>query len=143
MCWETKQIVHPVEAGFSHSPGPSLGSPKILFNEHTGGSFPGIKATGCETDHTRPRKTEVRNEWIYTTTLPHAYIPYTGTTLIFNFVVSLFYWSVLPKSVSNFHKTESSMPTYHVFLFPVLTKNAVTILFPTSVHYSLCTVLAK
>jgi hypothetical protein len=106
---------------FSKGPRPSLGSSKLLYNENIGGSFVGLKTTGCETDHTRPRKMEVRNEWSYTTSLPHPYTTYTCITLIFNVIVSLFGCFVLPKSIRKFHTTESSAPTYHAFLFPVLT----------------------
>lgn len=106
---------------FSKQPRPSLRSHNLLYNENIGGSFVGFKAKDCETDHTCPRKTEVRNEWSYTTSLPHAYTVYTCITLIFNVIVSLFGCFVLTKSIHKFHTKESSVATYHAFLFPVLT----------------------
>lgn len=101
---------------FSKEPRPSLESPNLLYNENIGGSFVGLKATGCETDHTRPRKTEVRNEWSYTTSLPHAYTSHTCITLIFNFIVSLFGCFVHPKSTRKFHLCPPIMRFCSLFL---------------------------
>jgi hypothetical protein len=40
----------------------------------TGGSFPGVKRQGRETDHSPPVTAEVKKIWIYTSTLPYAFM---------------------------------------------------------------------
>jgi hypothetical protein len=52
----------------------------------TGGSFPGVKRTGREVDHSPPTSVEVKKMWIYTSTpirLHGVVLNYlsTGTTL--------------------------------------------------------------
>jgi hypothetical protein len=39
----------------------------------TGGSFPGVKRSGCEPDHTPPDSAEVKKTWIYTSTPPFTF----------------------------------------------------------------------
>jgi hypothetical protein len=39
----------------------------------TGGSFPGIKRPGHETDHSPPASAEIKKMWIYTFTPPYAF----------------------------------------------------------------------
>jgi hypothetical protein len=40
----------------------------------TGGSFPGIKRQGRETDHSPPTSAEVKKMWIYTSTPPYLFM---------------------------------------------------------------------
>jgi hypothetical protein len=40
----------------------------------TGALFPGLKRLGYEADHSPPTSGEVKNLWIYTSTLPNAFM---------------------------------------------------------------------
>jgi hypothetical protein len=40
----------------------------------TGGSFPGVKRPGRESDHSPPTTAEVKKMWIYTSTPPYAFM---------------------------------------------------------------------
>ena len=44
------------------------------------GSFSGVKRPGREIDHSPPSSTEVKDEWFCTSTLPYAFMPWTGGT---------------------------------------------------------------
>jgi hypothetical protein len=39
-----------------------------------GGSFPEVKQTGREADHSPPSSAEVKKEWSYTSTLPYVFM---------------------------------------------------------------------
>ena len=39
------------------------------------GSLPGVKRSGREVDHSPPSRAKVKNEWSYTSTPAHAFIP--------------------------------------------------------------------
>jgi len=54
----------------------------MLFIEYQG-SFLGLKQPGCKDNHFPPSSTEVKNEWIYTSTPLYALMVWTGTTLTF------------------------------------------------------------
>jgi hypothetical protein len=47
---------------------PALGPTQAPIQWVPGGSFPGIKRPGRETDHTPPSSTEVQNAWSSTST---------------------------------------------------------------------------
>jgi hypothetical protein len=49
------------------------GPPNFLSNG-TWGSFPGVKRTGRENDHSPLTNTEVKKIWIYTSTPPYAFM---------------------------------------------------------------------
>jgi hypothetical protein len=40
----------------------------------TGGSFPGVKQLERESDHSLPTNAEVKNKWIYTSTLLYVFM---------------------------------------------------------------------
>jgi hypothetical protein len=42
-----------------------LGLPNLLFSRHWD-SFPGVKQSGCEVNHSPPSRAKVKNEWKYT-----------------------------------------------------------------------------
>jgi hypothetical protein len=56
------------------SPDWPWGPPNLLFNGNQG-SFLEIKQSVCETDHSSPTSTEVKNEWSYT---PSSFICFDG-----------------------------------------------------------------
>jgi flagellar basal body-associated protein FliL len=57
----TFSLHHRVQKGSEAHPAYSMG---------TGGSFPGARAAGRETDHSPPSSAEVKNAWSYTITPP-------------------------------------------------------------------------
>jgi hypothetical protein len=52
------------------------------------GYFPAVARQGRKNDHALSSSAEVENEWSYTSTLPHAFMAYTGTNLPFQFLIS-------------------------------------------------------
>jgi hypothetical protein len=46
-----------------------------------GGCFPGLKRRVCEADCLNLPKAEVKNEWLYISTPPYAFIVALGTSL--------------------------------------------------------------
>jgi hypothetical protein len=59
------------------------GPPRLLLNGYRG-SFPGVKRSGREVDHSCPSSAEIKNEWSYTST---ASMTWTGTTLPFTLLL--------------------------------------------------------
>jgi hypothetical protein len=58
-----------------------LWRPSSLLSVCTGGSFPGNKKAGREVDQSPPSSSEVKNEWIYTSTSHiHAFMAWTETS---------------------------------------------------------------
>jgi hypothetical protein len=68
---------------YSKTSGPALGPIQPLFSGCSGSS-PGIKRPGRDVDHSPPSRTEVKNEWSFTSTTPVC----LRTTLTFNLFIS-------------------------------------------------------
>jgi hypothetical protein len=60
------------------------GTSSLIFKWHWG-PFPGIKRQGCKADHSPPSSFDVKNEWIYSSTLhvQYLFMAWAGTTLPF------------------------------------------------------------
>jgi len=56
--------------------------PSLLFSAYRG-SFPGVKRPGPEVNYSPPSSTEVKNEWVYTSSPLYAFMAWTGKTLPF------------------------------------------------------------
>jgi hypothetical protein len=50
------------------------GAHPVSYSMGIGGSFPGVKRQGLEADHSPPTSAEVKKIWIYTSTLPYAFM---------------------------------------------------------------------
>jgi hypothetical protein len=50
------------------------GPPNLLSIGYRGLFPPGVKRPGCEADHSPPVSAEVKKMWIYTSTLPYAFM---------------------------------------------------------------------
>jgi hypothetical protein len=59
-------LLHVVQTGSGVHP--------TSYSMDSGGSFPGVKAAGCESDHSPPASAEVKKMWIYTSTPPYAFM---------------------------------------------------------------------
>jgi hypothetical protein len=67
----------PVGARFFSSPRRSdmfWGPPSLLSNGYWGLLSRGIKRPGHDADHSPPTSVEVKNTWIYTSTVPHVFM---------------------------------------------------------------------
>ena len=62
--WDGRSVVRNLT-----SPDWLWGSASQQLNVYRG-SFPGAKRPGCEVEHSPPSRTEVKNEWSYTSALP-------------------------------------------------------------------------
>jgi hypothetical protein len=51
--------------------------------------FPSSKVAGRNADHSPPSSAKVENQWNYTSAPPYAFMPWTGTTFLFN---NVRYW---------------------------------------------------
>jgi len=58
------------------------GPPSLLFGAYRG-SFPGVKRPRPEVNYSPPSSSEVKNEWIYTSSPLYAFMAWTGKTLPF------------------------------------------------------------
>jgi hypothetical protein len=68
----------------------SSGVHQISYLMGTGVSFPGVKRSGREDDHSPPSSTEVKNKWSYTSAVTYAFMTCTGTACTGSHVWSLF-----------------------------------------------------
>jgi hypothetical protein len=59
---------------FSTSSKPALGSTQPPIEWVPGALSPGVKRQGREADHSPPTSAEVKKMWIYTSTLPYAFM---------------------------------------------------------------------
>jgi hypothetical protein len=57
----------------SRRPDRLCGSPNLLSKGYRG-SFPGIKRSGLEADHSPPTSAEIKKKWIYTSAPPYAFM---------------------------------------------------------------------
>ena len=55
------------------------GARPVSYSTERGDCFPVGKAASCEADLSPPTSAEVKNEWIYTSTPPYAFMAGTGT----------------------------------------------------------------
>jgi hypothetical protein len=54
--------------------------PSLLLKDYLG-SFPEVKQSGHESDHSPPTIAEIKTEWNYIPIAPYAFIVWTGTAL--------------------------------------------------------------